>query len=191
MKDIYYVIRWDKRRRGGTKILGKYETVKEAKKHYPTREEMAKMMYEDVIKWEYKDVSNVMLLDDEDQFSIEMEGEGVSDYLGPRCCGQPLERVFDMDYIKWRDVRKDIKGADNKEETLFLEALATMDKALTKEKDNYGWNKRNRYEQGYINGLEYAYDILKNCMSNIRWKMIMKKEKEKKDSQVQDKECDE
>lgn len=134
MKDIYYVIRWVRGKRGKNKILGKYETVKEAKKHYPTREEMAKMMYEDVIKWEYKDVSNVMLLDDEDQFSIEMEGEGVSDYLGPRCCGQPLERVFDLDYIKWRDVRKDIKGADNKEETLFLEALATMDEALTKKK---------------------------------------------------------
>lgn len=178
MKDIYYIIRWVRVKRGKNKILGKYETVKEAKKHYPTREEMAKMMYEDVIKWEYKDVSNVMLLDDEDQFSIEMEGEGVSDYLGPRCCNDPLERVYDLHYMKWREVRKTIRGADNKEENLFLEALATMDEALTKEKNNYGWNKRNRYEQGYINGLEYAYDILKTYMSNMRRKMIMKNEKE-------------
>lgn len=87
MKDIYYIIRWVRVKRGKNKILGKYETVKEAKKHYPTREEMAKMMYEDVIKWEYKDVSNVMLLDDEDQFSIEMEGEGVL------ICNLPYEEV--------------------------------------------------------------------------------------------------
>ena len=180
MKDIYYAIYWVKaNRRGPRKTLGKYETIGEAKKHYPTLKEMARMMYEDVKKWEYKDERNVMLLDDDDQFSIEMDGEGVSDYLGPRCCDQPLERVYDLDYISWRDVRKIIKGADNKEENLFLEALATIDEALTNQKNNYGWNKRNRYKQGYIDGLKYAYDILKTCMSNMRRKMIMKKEKEK------------
>lgn len=187
MKDIYYVIRWVRKRRGANKILGKYETVEEAKKHYPTREEMAKMMYEDVKKWEYKDVSNVMLLDDDDQFSIEMDGKGVSDYLGPRCCGQPLERVYNLDYIKWEDAKKILKVANNEWETLFLEALAAIHKAITKQEGLYKWSK-DEYEQGYTNGLKDAYDSLEICMSNMRRKMIM--EKEKKDSQVQDKECD-
>lgn len=47
---------------------------------------------------------------------------------------------------------------------------------------------REEYEQGYTNGLKDAYNNLEICMSNMRRKMIM--EKEKKDSQVQDKECD-
>ena len=188
MKDIYYAIYWVKaNRRGPRKTLGKYETIEEAKKHYPTREEMARMMYEDVKKWEYKDVSNVMLLDDDDQFSIEMDGKGVSEYLGPRCCGQPLERVYNLDYIKWEDAKKILKVANNEWETLFLDALATIHKAITKQEGLYKWSK-DEYEQGYTNGLKYAYDNLEICMSNMRRKMIM--EKEKKDSQVQDKECD-
>lgn len=193
MKDIYYVIRWSRGKRGKEKILGEYETVEEAKKHYPTRKEMARMMYEDVEKWEYEDVDHVMLLDDDDQFSIEMMGEGVSDYLGPRCCGQPLERVYDLDYMKWREVRKTIRVADNEWENLFLEVLAKIDKAITKQEGLYKWSE-DEYEQGYTHGIKNAYNILTTCMSNMRYAMIMKKEKkdkEKKDSQVQDKECDE
>ncbi len=189
MKDIYYVIRWVRKRRGANKILGKYETVEEAKKHYPTREEMAKMMYEDVKKWEYKDEDNVMHLDDTDEFFIRMEGKGASAYLtsifGPGY-GTELQDVYNLDFITWRNARKAIKGADNKWENLFLEALTTIHKAITKQEGLYKWSK-DEYEQGYTNGLKDAYDKLEICMSNMRRKMIM--EKEKKDSQVQDKEC--
>lgn len=176
MKDIYYAICWVKaNRRGPRKILGKYETVEEAKKHYPTREEMARMMYEDVKKWEDKYVGNVMLLDDDDQFSIEMMGKGVSDYLGPRCCGQPLERVFDLDYIKWKDARKILKVANNEWENAFLKALAAIDKAIERNDGLYKWSK-DEFKQGLIRGYENAYTLLHNCMVDMR-KEIMEKEK--------------